>query len=73
MRRMSRETALQQLRACCNEISRVVTAMHPEVPKLGHPGVQGEILRALFELTRSVEVVKKQVLKLEKGDETKVL
>lgn len=42
--------------------------MHPLVGSLKEPAAQGEILRALFELTKQVEVVKKHLLKLEKGD-----
>ena len=32
------------------------------------PAAQGEILRALFELTKQVEVVKKHLIRIEKGD-----
>jgi hypothetical protein len=47
--------------------------MHPLVPKLGDAAAQGEILRALFELTRHVEVVKKHLLKVEKRDDSALL
>ena len=61
------------LRSRCNEISRIVTAMHGDVKGLGNPAVEGEIFRALYELTKYVEVVKKQVLRLQKDDGLKVL
>ena len=51
--------AIKELRAKCDEIGRHITAMHPVVPDLKEPTTQGEILRALFELTKQVEVVKK--------------
>ena len=70
--RMNTE-AIQDLRERSNEISRVVTTMHPIVPKLGDPAAQGEILRALFELTKQVEVVKKHLLRIEKRDDSAAL
>lgn len=42
--------------------------MHPALPRLGDAGTQGEILKALFELTKQVEVVKKHLIRLEKDD-----
>jgi len=65
---MTPAEAQQSLRNRAHEISRLVTAMHPDVKELGHPATQTEILRALFELTKQVEVVKKHLLRLEKGD-----
>jgi hypothetical protein len=44
--------------------------MHPAVPKLGNAECQGEIFKAVFELTKQVEVIKKQLIRLEKGDAT---
>jgi hypothetical protein len=45
-----------------------VTRLHPLVPRLNAPAAQGEILKALFELTKQVEVVKKHLIRLEKDD-----
>ena len=44
--------------------------MHPVLPKLGDAPTQGEVLKALFELTKQVEVVKKQLMRLEKRDDS---
>jgi len=49
------------------------TAMHPLVPGLADPPTQGELLKALYELTKSVEAAKKHLLKLEKRDDSAVL
>ncbi len=70
---MSPAEATKTLRSRSDEISVIVTAMHPVVRDLGHPAAQGEILRALFELTKQVEVVKKHLIRLEKGDNSTVL
>ena len=51
----------------------MVTSMHPLVPKLGDSAAQGEIYKALFELTKQVEVVKKHLLKIEKRDDSSLL
>ena len=70
---MNEGNAIQELRTRAEEIGRSVTAMHPLVPRLEHPAAQNEIFRALFELTKQVEVVKKQLLIVQKRDESKLL
>jgi hypothetical protein len=65
---MTAKEAIEQLRERSNTISQQVTAMHPIVPKLDNADAQNEIFRALFELTRAVEVVKKHLIKVEKQD-----
>jgi hypothetical protein len=70
---MDKAEAIRELRAKCDELSRQITAMHPPVPKLEDAPTQNEIIRALFELTKNVEVVKKQLLRLEKKDDSTAL
>ena len=67
------QTAVSEMRARADQISKLVTELHPLTAKLGKPEAQNEILRALFELTRQVEVVKKQLLRIEKDDSSKLL
>ena len=62
-----------EMRSRADQISRLVTELHPLTPKLGKPDAQSEILRALFELTKQVEVVKKQLLRVEKDDSSKLV
>jgi len=64
---------ITEIRSRANQISRLVTELHPLTPKLGKPEAQNEILRALFELTKQVEVVKKQLLRVEKDDSSPLL
>lgn len=71
--RMDRNGAIEQLRAACNQIAGQITRMHPLVPGLADTPSQNEVLKALFELTKQVEVVKKHLLKLEKRDESALL
>lgn len=70
---MDRDIAVRQLREECNAIASAVTRMHPLVGALADKPIQDEIFKALFGLTREVEVVKKQLLKIERRDESTVL
>jgi hypothetical protein len=70
---MEPSITIQKIREQANRIAACVTAMHPLVPGLADPPTQTELLKALYELTRSVEVVKKQLLKLEKRDDSSEL
>lgn len=70
---MEPNEAIEQLRASADQIARVITGMHPIVPKLQNAPAQGEMIKALFELTKQVEVVKKHLLRLQKGDDSRVL
>lgn len=64
---------IQELRTRSEEIGKVITSMHPLVPKLGDAPAQNEIIRALFELTKQVEIIKKQLLRLQKRDDSTLL
>ena len=64
---------IPQIRNRADQISRLVTEIHPLTAKLEAPEPKNEILRALFELTKQVEVVKKQLLRIEKDDQSKLL
>lgn len=70
---MDRSTAIQQIRDACNQLAAGVTRIHPLLPGLGDEPTKGEIIKALFELTKQVEVVKKQVMRLEKRDDSTLL
>ena len=65
---MDRPQVISQMRSTCNQISAAVASLHPQLPLLDAPAAQSEILKALFELTKHVEVVKKQLIRLEKDD-----
>ena len=70
---MNSSENLQALRSHALQIATHVTQMHPLVGKIDDLSARGEVLKALFELTKQVEVVKKQVLKLEKRDDSAVV
>jgi hypothetical protein len=70
---MEQKAVIQKIREQANQIAAHVTAIHPLVPGLADPPTQGELLKALYDLTKSVEVVKKHLLRLEKRDDSSVL
>ena len=70
---MDTSTAVSQIRAETAQLASAITRIHPLVQKLQDPAAQGEILKALFELTKQVEVVKKQLMRVEKKDENALL
>lgn len=67
------QNMVAEMRARADQISRLVTELHPLNGKLANAEAKSEIIKALFELTKQVEVVKKQLLKIEKGDDSKLL
>jgi hypothetical protein len=71
--RMDRPTAIQQIREACNALSASVTSIHPLLPELADEPTKSEIIKALFELTKNIETVKKQVMRLEKRDDSALL
>lgn len=66
---MDRATAIAEIRTACNLIAGGVTSIHPLLPALADEPTKAEIIKALFELTKSVETVKKQIMRLEKRDD----
>ena len=70
---MDRPTAIAEIRTACNTLAAAVTSIHPLLPALADEPTKAEIVKALFELTKNVEVVKKQIMRLEKRDDTAVL
>ena len=70
---MDRPAAIKQIRAACQQIATGVTSIHPLLPALADEPTKAEIVKALFELTKNVEIVKKQVMRLEKRDDSSLL
>lgn len=70
---MDRPTAIQQIRDACNLLATTGMKIHPLLPALGDDATKGEVVKALYEITKNVEVVKKQIMKLEKRDDSALL
>lgn len=70
---MEKPEALKQIREACNNLARELMRIHPAVPALGNKEAQDEILKTLFELTRSIETIKKRLARLEARDDSALL
>lgn len=62
---MNRAEAIETIKACCNTISAELTRLTPVVGHLGNKPTQDELLKALFQLTKDLEMVKKLARKAE--------
>jgi len=70
---MERLEAIQLMRTECNTLAAAVTRMHPLSSALQDAATQAEIFKALFELTKNVETIKKQLMRLERRDDSELL
>ena len=70
---MDRPTAIAAIRTACNTLAAGVTHIHPLLPALADEPAKAEIVKALYELTKNVEIVKKQIMRLEKRDDSALL
>ncbi len=70
---MDRPAAIAAIRTACHALAAGVTSIHPLLPALADEPIKAEIVKALYELTKNVEVVKKQIMRLEKRDDSALL
>jgi hypothetical protein len=66
---MTRAEASQQIHEHCKTTGVAVMKIHPLLKDLADDATKGEIVKALYEVTKNIEVVKKQLMKLEKRDD----
>lgn len=62
-----------ELTRLAHGVAALVTQMHPLAGQVSDPAAKAELFKALFEITKQVEVVKKQALKLQKRDDSALL
>lgn len=65
---MDQPTSIEHIQRACNAISGELMKIHPAVPALRDKATQDEIYKALFELTKQVETIKKRLLRLQARD-----
>ena len=70
---MSENQTAIQLMELAKEIGARVTQITQMAGTLPEGGARTEVLKASYELTKQVEVIKKQMLKLQKEDNSEVL
>jgi hypothetical protein len=62
---MDSSSALEQIKKSCNAISAELIRLHPATNALGDKETRDEIFKALFELTKQLETIKKLARKAE--------
>jgi hypothetical protein len=62
---MEKPTAIAQIKKACNQIATELMSIHPATTALGEKPVQDEIYKAIYELTKNLEMIKKQIRKVE--------
>lgn len=68
-----RSTSISHIRQACKAIAVEMMKIHPALPGLGDEAAKSEIVKALFEATKNVEVIKKKLARLESSDDSKLL
>ena len=59
--------AADSIKLTCDEMSKATLKLAPAIRALGNPAAQDELLKATYELTKCLEVVKKIVRKAGTG------
>ena len=67
---MDRPTSISQIKKACANIASELMKIHPAVPGLGDRSAQDEIIKAIFQLTKELETIKKKIAAVEKQEDT---
>ena len=59
---MTKDEAIAQIQDATNQISLLMMKVQPAVPSLEDDEIQGLILKASYDLTVQLEIIKKQVI-----------
>lgn len=70
---MDKLTAIQQIREVCDNIARQLMRIHPAVPPLADKEAQDQIYKAIYEITKQVETIKKRLARLESKDDSQLM
>ncbi|HEY6170609.1 MAG TPA: hypothetical protein VI454_21425 [Verrucomicrobiae bacterium] len=67
---MTNAEAIEAIKKTCGVISAEMMKLTPAVNGVTDPAMKGELLKSVYELTKSVEVVKKLARKAETSEST---
>ena len=65
---MEREQAIEQIQQSAKQIALQLMQIHPVVPSLEEETIQSKVLHSLHQITVELEIVKKQLIMLQKRD-----
>jgi hypothetical protein len=67
---MEPQAALAQIQAACQQMSLLMMKITPAARHLGDEEIQATVVKASYDLTVQLEIIKKQCLRLQKRDES---
>lgn len=67
---MEREQAIEQIQQSAKQIALQLMQIHPVVPSLEEETIQSKVLHSLHQITVELEIVKKQLIMLQKRDDS---
>lgn len=70
---MDRTAAIAQIREACKNIALQMMKVQPVIPKLQDAETQADCIKAAYELTIQLEIIKKKIGRLEKQDDSTLL
>jgi hypothetical protein len=70
---MDRAAAILQIRDACKNIALQMMKISPAIHKLGDAETQSDCIKAGYELTIQLEIIKKKIGRLEKADDSTLL
>ena len=65
--------AITTIKEACHRIAHEMMTLQPAIAKLSDEKVRTGLFETVYQLTANVESVKKQVIRHEKGDASKIL
>jgi len=66
---MDKESAINQIKDASTNISKELMRLQPAVGALGQKEVQDELYKAIYQLTKDIETVKKLMRKVQQGED----
>ncbi|MCS1409392.1 MAG: hypothetical protein M2R45_02573 [Verrucomicrobia subdivision 3 bacterium] len=70
---MDQAEAIAVIKDACADITRGMMKITPTVPALQDKPIESKLFETLYELTKNVETIKKQVGKIGKDDDSPLL
>jgi hypothetical protein len=67
---MTRDEAISRIQSTCQTISLEMMKIHPAARALGDEAVQAIIVKAAHQLTVELEIIKKQIIRLQHRDDS---
>ncbi len=67
---MTSDEAIRQIQDACGEISRLMMKVQPAAQHVGDDDTRDAIVKAGYQLTIELETIKKQLIRLQKRDDS---